>query len=107
MFLSLLYLIVLATIAYQSKRIVLSALIFGALKAISSTFHYRVETDLSEAAILALGVGQFAVNALLGYCIAYLVVKRAQEAKYMAMTTALAIFTFLTTMIDLGLVARA
>jgi len=100
MLLSLLFLIILAIMAYQSRKIVLSAVVFGLLKAIASCFYYMAESDFAYGTSALLAGTQFAANALLGAGIAYLVVKRSQDWKYMFATTALALLTYLTSLFE-------
>lgn len=105
MLLSLLFLIILAVMAYQSRKIVVPAIVFGLLKAIASCFYAMAESDLAYSAIAILAGSQFVANGLLGAGIAYLVVKRSQDWKYTFATTALSVFTFLTSAIDPMIVA--
>ena len=97
MLLSLLFLIILAVMAHQSRKIVLSAVLFGGLKAIASLFYVN---EVSYDIAVLVAVSQFVLNGLLGLGIAYLVVKHAQEWKYTFATTFLALLTFMTAMID-------
>lgn len=100
MLLSLLFLIILAIMAYQSGKIVVPALLFGLLKAIASCFYYMAESDFTYSTTALLAGTQFGANALLGAGIAYLVVKRSQDWKYMFATTALALLTYLTSLFE-------
>ncbi|EDY84108.1 hypothetical protein VDG1235_3737 [Verrucomicrobiia bacterium DG1235] len=100
MLLSLLFLIILAVMAYQSRKIVLPAIVFGMLKAVASCFYAMAESDFGYGLIAMLASSQFLANGLLGAAIAYLVVKRSQDWKYAFATTALSVFTFLTSAID-------
>lgn len=100
MLLSLLFLIILAVMSYQSGKIVIPAVVFGLLKAIASCFYAMAESDLGNGPIAMLAGSQFLVNGLLGAGIAYLVVKRSQDWKYTFVTTALSIFTYMTSAID-------
>lgn len=102
MFISLLFLIILAVMAHQSKKIVLSAVLFGGLKAIASCYYV---TEVSYEIAVLVGVTQFVVNGLLGLGIAYLVVKHSQEWKYTFATTILSLLTFITAILDRAIVA--
>lgn len=106
MLLSLLFLIILAVIAYQSKKIVLPAIVFAILKAVSSCFYVLAESSaLGYDTIALLAGSQLLANGLLGAGIAYLVVKRSQDWKYSFATTVLSVFTFMTSAIDPMIVA--
>lgn len=105
MLLSLLFLIVLAIMAYRSQKVILPAVVFGALKAIASCFYFMAESNMSHSESLLLAGSQFSVNTVLGAGIAYLVVKRSQDWKYTFATTALAIFTYLTNLFEPLIVA--
>ena len=100
MLLSLLFLIILATMAYQSNKVVLTGLVFGALKAIASTFYYFGEPNMPYDTGALLAGTQFAANSLLGIAIAYLVVKRSQDWKYSFVTASLAVLTFMTSLFE-------
>ncbi|MBK1878624.1 hypothetical protein [Pelagicoccus mobilis] len=100
MLLSLLFLIILAVLAYQTKKVVLPAIVFGVLKAISSCFFIVAESELSYDTIGLLAGSQLLANGLLGTAIAYLVVKHSQDWKFAILTTVLAIVTFMTSAID-------
>jgi len=105
MLLSLLFLIILAVTAHQSRKIVVPAVVFGMLKAIASCFYAMAESQLAYEVVAALAGSQFVLNALLGLGIAYLVVRRSENWKYSMAMSALAIATFLTAWIDPILVA--
>lgn len=105
MLLSLLFLIILAVFAYQSKKVVLPAVLFGLLKAIASCFFILSESELGYDTIALLAGSQLLANGLLGAAIAYLVVKHSQDWKFAILTTVLAIVTFMTTAIDPIIVA--
>ncbi|MDQ8201998.1 hypothetical protein [Pelagicoccus sp. SDUM812003] len=100
MLISLLFLIILAVMAFQSRKILLPALLFGSLKAVASCFYTMAESELTDAGVVVLASSQFTINTLLGLGIAYLVVKHSQDWKYMFATTALAVVTFLTSMFE-------
>lgn len=106
MLLSLLFLIILALVAYKSKKIVLPAIVFGVLKATSSCFYVLAESStLGYDTIALLAGSQLLANGLLGAAIAFLVVKRSDDWKYSLATTALSIVTFMTSAIDPMIVA--
>ncbi len=106
MLLSLLFLIILAVIAYQSKKIVIPAIVFGVLKAVASCFYVLAESSaLGYDTIALLAGSQLLANGLLGAAIAYLVVKRSQDWKYSFVTTVLSVLTFMTSAIDPMIVA--
>lgn len=106
MLLSLLFLIILAVIAFQTKKILLPAVVFGILKATASCFYVLAESSSFGYDTIALLAGsQLLANGLLGAAIAYLVVKRSQDWKASFATTLLSVFTFLTTAIDPLIVA--
>lgn len=105
MLLSLLFLIILAVMAYQSRKIVIPAIVFGLLKAIASCFYAMAESELAYSIIAALAGSQFVVNGLLGLGISYLVVKRSDDWKYSVATTILSAVTFITAWIDPMVVA--
>ena len=100
MILSLLFLIILAVIATKSQKIVLAGVVFGLLKAIASCFFYFSEAFMDPVQVALLAGTQFSANALLGIGIAYLVVKKAQDWKFMFVTTVLSVFTFMTSMFE-------
>ena len=104
MILSLLFLIILAVMATRTKMIWLSGLLFGAMKGLASHVLLTAESSLAMPSIWLVAAGQFVVNSVLGLCIAYLVVKRAQDWKFMFATTALAVLTFITSMVNAHLV---
>jgi len=105
MLLSLLFLIILAIFAFQTKKVVLPAVLFGVLKAISSCFFIVAESHLGYDTITLLAGSQLLANGLLGAAIAYLVVKHSQDWKFAIVTTVLAIVTFMTSAIDPIIVA--
>ena len=101
MLLSLLFLIILAAVAYQSKKIVLPAIAFGVLKSVASCFYVLAESSsLGYDTIALLAGSQLLANGLLGAAIAFLVVKRSDDWKYSVATTVLSIFTFMTSALD-------
>lgn len=100
MLLSLLFLIILAVVAFKSKKVLLPAIVFGVLKAIASCFFILSESELSYDTIALLAGSQLLANGLLGAAIAYLVVNRSQDWKAAVATTVLAIVTFMTSAID-------
>ena len=102
MLLSLLFLIILAILAYKSGKILLSGITFGVLKATATAFLYLAEAaDRLPYDTIALLVGtQFGANSLLGIGIAYLVVKHSQNWKGSVAMTALAVLTFTTTLLE-------
>ncbi len=101
MLLSLLFLIILAVVAFQSKKIVLPAVLFGVLKAVASCFYVLAESNaLGYDTIALLAGSQLLANGLLGAAIAYLVVKRSQDWKSSIVMTILSVITFLTSAID-------
>lgn len=91
--------------AYQSRRIMIPAIVFGLLKAIASCFYAMAESDLGYGVIAALAGSQFLANGLIGLGICYLVVKRSDDWKYAVATTVLSAVTFLTAWIDPMVVA--
>ncbi len=103
MFISLVLLIALAVMAHQSKKIVLSAVLFGGLKALASVYYLGTEVAY-EIAVL-VGASQFLINGALGLGIAYLVVKKSQEWKLVFANTFLSLMTFLTALVDQAIVA--
>ncbi len=106
MLLSLLFLIILAVLAYQTKKVLLPSIVFGVLKATASCFYVLAESSaLGYDTIALLAGSQLLANGLLGAAIAYLVVKRSQDWKYSVATTFLSVFTFMTTAIDPLIVA--
>lgn len=107
MLLSLLFLIILAVMAYQSRKILAPGLLFGALKAVASCFYAMAESEMTNGAVAMLAGSQFLINGLLGLGIAYLVVKRSQDWKYMFATTALSVFTFLTSMLETAIIVQS
>ena len=86
--------------AYQSRKIVLCGVVFGALKSIASCFYYLSESEMVYHKAILLTSSQFAVNALLGMGIAYLVVKHSENWKLTFVTTFLAVLTFMTSMFE-------
>lgn len=105
MLLSLLFLIILAVAAFQSKKVLIPAIVFASLKAISSCFFIVAESELGYDTIALLAGSQFLANGLLGAAIAYLVVKHSQDWKSAVVTTVLSIVTFMTSAIDPMIVA--
>ncbi len=105
MLLSLLFLIILAVMASKTRRICTSGVVFGGLKATASGFYYVAESKFDYELVGLLVGTQFALNALLGIGIAYLVVKRSEDWRFIAVTTVLAIGTFLATMYEQVLVS--
>ncbi len=102
----LLFLIVLASMAHQSKRPILSGLIFGFLKAISIYFiHVSGELEASNNMAIAVGVTHFALNTLLGCAIAHIVINHSKNAKMVILMTVLSILSFLTHIASLNVLS--
>lgn len=91
--------------ASQSRKIVISGVVFGALKAIGSYFYLLSESDQPYEVAVLWTSSQFLVNTVLGIGIAYLVVKHSDRKRYMAVTMLLCVMTFLTVMFEPSLVA--
>lgn len=105
MLLSLLFLIILAIMAFQSQKILISGIVFGALKALASCFYFLSESEMVMQTVVLLAGSQFIVNAALGTGIAYLVVKHSQNWKLTFVTSTLSACSFLTSMIEPMIVA--
>jgi ABC-type spermidine/putrescine transport system permease subunit I len=104
-FIDLLFLIVLAAMANQSKRMILSGLIFGSLKAISIYLIYLSELDETIGESIAIGATHFVLNSILGIAIAYIVVKHSKETKMVILMTILSILSFLTHIASLNVLS--
>ncbi len=92
----LLFLIVLASMANQSKRAILSGILFGFLKAISIYFIHVSELNASTSFATTISITHFAINTILGFAIAYIVVKHSKNAKMVIVMLILSILSFLT-----------
>jgi len=92
----LLFLIVLASMAHQSKRPILSGVIFGFLKAISIYFIHVSELDRSTSYALTISLTHFVLNSLIGFAIAHIVIKHSKNAKMVVLMLVLSILSFLS-----------
>lgn len=104
MLFDLLFLIVLATMAHQSKRPILSSILFGLLKAISIYFSRVSEHGESAGNAAAVSVSHLIINSFLGFAIAFIVVKHSKNPKIVASMTILSIISFLTHIASLSVV---
>ena len=95
-FIDLLLLTVLASMANQLKKPILCGLIFGILKATGLYLLHIAELESSVAEAGIVGVTHFAINALLGWAIAYVVVNHSKDAKMVILMSALSVLSFLT-----------
>lgn len=84
MLIDLLFLIVLASMAHQSKRPVISGILFGLLKAISIYFLHVSELGETASNAVVISVTHFILNSFLGCAIAYIVVKHSKNPKMVA-----------------------
>lgn len=92
----LLFLTVLALMANQSKRPILSGILFGFLKAISIYFLHVSALDASTSFAVTISLTHFVLNSLLGFAIAHIVVKHSKNAKMVVIMLILSILSFLT-----------
>jgi len=92
----LLFLIVLASMANQSKRPILSGILFGFLKAISIYFIHVSELNASTSFAVTISLTHFILNSLLGVAIAFIVVKHSKNAKMVVVMLILSVLSFLT-----------
>ena len=104
MLIDLLFLIVLASTAHQSKRPILSGILFGLLKAISIYLLHVSELGESTSNAVVTSVTHFILNSLLGFAIAFIVVKHSKNPKMVAAMTILSIISFLTHIASLNIV---
>ena len=104
MLIDFLFLIVLATIAHQSKRPILSSILFGLLRAISICFIRVCEHGESASNAVVVSVNHFIINSFLGFAIAFTVVKHSENPKIVASITILSIISFLTHIASLSVV---
>ena len=104
MLIDLLFLIVLASTAHQSKRPILSGILFGLLKAISIYLLHVSELGESTSNAVVTSVTHFILNSLLGFAIAFIVVKHSKIPKMVAAMTILSIISFLTHIASLNIV---
>ena len=100
MILNLLLVVVLAAMAHQSKRFVLSGILYGILKSIGSFYYYANTTTLPSSQIIVVAFIQLVLNCALGIAIGYLVAKHSKNAKLAVVTTVLAAATFITQVFD-------
>jgi len=92
----LLFLIVLASTANQTKRPILSGIIFGFLKAISIYFIHVSDLNTSPSFASMISITHFVINSLLGFSIAYIVIKHSKNAKMVVVMLILSILSFQT-----------
>ncbi len=92
----LLFLIVLASMANQSKRAVLSGVLFGLLKAISIYFIHVSELATTTSFAITVSLTHFILNALLGFAIAHMVINHSKNAKMVVVMLILSLLSFLT-----------
>lgn len=104
MLIDLLFLIVLATMAHQSKRPILSGILFGLLKAISIYLLHVSELGESASNAAVISVTHLILNSFLGFAIAFIVVKHSKNPKMVAAMTILSIISFLTHIASLNVV---
>lgn len=101
----LLFLIVLASMANQSKRPILSGIIFGFLKAISIYFLHISELNATSEFAITVGITHFILNTFLGIAIAFIVVKHSKNTKMVVVMTVLSILSFLTHIASLNVLS--
>jgi len=104
MLIDLLFLVVLASMAHQSKRPVISGILFGLLKAISIYFLHVSELGETASNAVVISVAHFIINSFLGFAIAYIVVKHSKNPKMVVAMTILSILSFLTHVASLNVV---
>ena len=104
MLIDLLFLIVLATIAHQSKRPILSSILFGLLKAISIYFIRVCEHGESASNAVVVSGNHLIINSFLGFAIAFIVTNHSENPKIVASMTILSIISFLTHIASLSVV---
>ncbi len=92
----LLFLTILASMAHKLKKPLLSGLVFGILKSVSLYLLYIAELESSPAEAGIIGLTHFALNALLGYAIAWIVINRSNDTKMIILMTILTVLGFLT-----------
>lgn len=92
----LLFLIVLASMANQSKRPIASSVIFGFLKAISIYFIHVSELQASTGFAFTVSITHFVLNSVLGLAIAIIVIKHSKNTKLVVAMLILSILSFLT-----------
>ncbi len=100
----LLFLIVLATMAHRTKRAILPGLVFGFLKAVSIYFIRISELNESLELAFAISITHFALNTLLGFAIAHIVVKHSKDTKMVILMTILSILSFLSHIASLNVI---
>jgi len=96
-------LILLASMAHQLKLPLVASLSFAFLKAVGLYLLYLNTLELDYVQVFEATFTQFLLSAALGYGIAYLVVKKAQDKRFIAVTLVLSALTFLTENVRLGL----
>ena len=92
----LLFLTILASMAHKLKKPLISGLVFGILKAISLYLLHIAELESSASQAGLIGLTHFALNALLGVAIAWIVIHRSKETAMILTMTFLSILSFLT-----------
>ena len=104
MLIDLLFLIVLASMAHQSKRPIISGILFGLLKAISIYFIHVSELGETASNAVVISATHLVLNSFLGFAIAFIVVKHSKNPKMVAAMTLLSILSFLTYIASLNVV---
>lgn len=92
----LLFLIVLAAMANQSKRPYVAGALFGLLKAVSINFAAQSEMLQTNTDAAILTIVHLLINGALGTAIAFMVIKHSSNAKMMVFTLVLSVLSFLT-----------
>jgi len=87
---------VLASTARQIKRPVILGILFALLKAISIYFLHVSELGETAGNAVVISITHFTINSVLGFAVAYIVVKHSKSPKMVAAMTILSTLSFLT-----------